>query len=182
MDHSLAAVLKHTWSIVEGIVSSRATEEKTITLATVDPKNQPQACSVILRGVNTMERLFEFYTDADSLKYNSLSRNPKAQILIWKPEIAVQLRFSVEIRLIQDQKSAKIWKKIPVKSQTNYGKDPSTGTHIERPHAYKMLSTGNKFVIAQCKIQKIDFLSLKQSHLRAQFSFDDDWVGHWKVP
>ena len=182
MDLSLAAVLKDTWIILESMVSRNSAQENIITLATVDPENQPQACSVVLRGIDTTHGLLEFYTDADSLKCKSISHNPNAQILIWKPELSVQLRLYTEIRLTQGQMSKNRWKRVPVISQTSYGKDPSTGTSIKMPHAYKTLSSEEKFVVANCWIRGIDFLSLKEKHWRAQFNLDGEWVGQWIVP
>ena len=182
MDLSLATVLKDTWSILEDMVSSSSAEEKTIILATVDPNNQPQACSVVLRGFDPSKGLIKFYTDADSLKLKSLTINPNAQILIWKPKLSVQLRLSTKVRLTQGKKVTNLWKIIPVISQTSYGKDPSTGSKIETPYAYNTLSSEEKFVVAECCISKIDFLCLKEKHWRAQFNFNGDWLGHWIVP
>ena len=178
----MATVLKDTWSILEDMVSSSYAEEKTIILATVDPDNQPQACSVVLRGFDPLKGLIEFYTDADSLKVKNITFQSNAQILIWKPKLSVQLRLSAKVRLTQGQKGTNLWKRIPVISQTSYGKDPSTGSQIEMPYAYKTLSLEEIFVVAECCISRIDFLCLKEKHWRAQFNFNGDWLGHWIVP
>ncbi len=182
MDPNLAIVLKNAWGILESAACSSITEEKTITFATVDRSNQPQVCSVVLRGLDAVQGLLEFYTDSDSLKCKSLCLNPKAQILIWKPELSVQLRLSGEARLRQDQKSAKLWERVPAISQTSYGKAPPTGTQIEAPYAYKTLCSENKFVVVDCWLHKIDVLYLKKNHCRAQFYFDGEWLGHWIAP
>ena len=174
-------LLDHTWDILTEIATTK-TALRTITLATVDQDNQPQACLVVLRAVDRGNHSLEFHTDADSLKCQSLAGNSMAQILIWQETNAVQLRLSVEVLLRQDEKAAKLWQKVPSSNQIAYGKQPPTGALIEGPFDYKTLSSEEKFVIAECKITKIDYLSLKKDHFRARFEKQSGWFGKWISP
>ena len=174
-------MLDHTWDILTEIATAK-TALRAITLATVDKYNQPQACIVILRAVDRDNQILKFYTDADSLKCHSLALNPEAQILIWQETNAVQVRLSVEILLRQDASAAELWQKVPSSSQIAYGKQPPTGVVIEEPFGYKILSSEEKFVVAECQIKKIDYLSLKEKHFRAQFEKHREWSGNWVSP
>ena len=178
---AFANLFDHTWDILTEIATTK-TALRTITLATVDRDNQPQACLVVLRTVDCYHQMLEFYTDADSLKCQSFARNPKAQILIWQEINAVQLRLSVKVSLRQDAKATELWQKVPSPSQIAYGKQPPTGTAIERPFDYKTLSLEDKFVVAECWITKIDYLSLKEDHFRVQFERQSGWSGKWISP
>ena len=180
-DLSLASLLDQSWAILE-MTRSAKTSERTMTLATVDPSGQPQVCTVVLRSSNRATNMLEFYTDADSLKFTSLVEEPKAQILIWQPDMSVQLRISVEIDLQCNDKSRKLWVKVPGPSQISYGKLPPTGRAISAPFDYENMTSIDKFSVAECAIQKIDFLSLEQTHHRAQFFRNDNWAGQWISP
>ncbi len=178
---AFADLFDRTWDILTEIATTK-TALRTITLATVDRDNQPQACLVVLRAVDCDHQILEFHTDADSLKCQSLARNPKAQILIWQEIYAVQLRLSVEASLRQDAKATELWQKVSSSSQIAYGKLPPTGAAIARPFDYKTLSLEEKFVVAECRVTKIDYLSLKDDHFRAQFQRQNGWSGKWISP
>jgi pyridoxamine 5'-phosphate oxidase len=180
-DLSLTSVLDESWSILQTVLSAK-TSQRTITLATLDPTGQPQVCMVVLRSVARTTQMLEFHTDADSLKCASLVKEPRAQILIWQPKLSVQLRLSVQINLCCDEKSRQLWAKVPGPSQISYGKLPSTGHSIPAPFEYQNMASIDKFAVAECGIQKIDFLSLANTHHRAQFSRTDNWVGQWISP
>ena len=139
-DLSLASLLDQSWVILEMIRSAK-TSERTMTLATVDPSGQPQVCTVVLRSSNRAKNMLEFHTDADSLKFTSLVEEPKAQILIWQPDMSVQLRITVEIDLQCNDKSRKLWAKVPGPSQISYGKLPPTGRAISAPFDYENMTT-----------------------------------------
>ncbi len=174
-------LLNHSWDILTEIATAK-TALRIITIATVDRDNQPQACLVVLRAVDRHHQVLEFHTDADSLKCQSLTNNRKAQILIWQEMTAVQLRLSVEVSLRQDAKAAKLWQKVPSPSQIAYGKQPPTGLAIDGPFDYKTLSSEGKFVVAECLVTKIDYLSLKKDHFRAKFEKQSGWSGKWISP
>ena len=178
---SIVDLLDHTWEILTEICTTK-TALSAVTLATVDRDDQPQVCLVVLRAVDRDNQILEFHTDADSLKCQSLARNPKAQILIWREINAVQLRLSVEVSLRQDERAAELWQKVPSPSQIAYGKQPPTGTVTEGPFDYKTLSAEEKFLVAECQITKIDYLSLKEDHFRVQFEKKIGWCGKWISP
>ena len=174
-------LLDHTWDILTEMVTTK-TALRTMTLATVDHDDQPQACLVVLRTVDRNNQVLEFFTDADSLKCQSLARNSKAQILVWDDRNAVQLRLSVEVLLRQDEKAAERWQKVPSPSRLSYGKQPVTGAVIMGAFDYKALASEEKFVVGECQITKIDYLSLQVEHFRAQFDKQSGWSGKWISP
>jgi len=92
------------------------------------------------------------------------------------------LRLSVEVNLRQDEESQALWKQVPSPSQIAYGKSPPTGAAISGPHDYDTLSSQDKFVVVECHITRIDYLSLKAEHFRAVFEKEDSWSGKWISP
>jgi len=180
-DPSLISLLDKSKKILQMVQSAKGSK-RTMTLATVDPNGQPQVCLVVLRSSSWAKKILEFHTDVDSLKFASLSEEPKAQILIWRPDISVQLRISVEINIHCNEKSRKLWTQVPGPSQISYGKFPPTGQLITAPFDYENLSSIDKFAVAECAIQKIDFLSLARTHHRAQFLRINNWAGQWISP
>lgn len=181
MQPTLESVFDQAWNILNHTIS-RKPSKGAVALATVDPKSQPQVCLVVLRAIDRREGLLEFHTDSDSLKCKSLLNNPKAQILIWRPDLLVQLRISIQIRLCQSMKSKNLWKKVPKSSRISYGKAPPTGTKLQTPFDYKTTLCEKNFVVAECHLWQVDFLSLKERHFRAKFCQDSDWVGQWISP
>jgi pyridoxamine 5'-phosphate oxidase len=178
---SLASTLDQSWAILQNFWSGKGSD-RTITLSTVDHTGQPQVCMVVLRSIQRASNILEFYTNADSLKCASPIEEPKAQILIWRPDVSVQLRISVENDLHCDDKSRKLWAKVPGPSQISYGKSPPSGCPVSEPFDYENMASIDKFLVAECAIQKIDFLSLEHTHYRAQFSRSDNWAGQWISP
>jgi hypothetical protein len=182
MEHpAFVDLLTHTWDMLADIATTK-TASRTITFATVDTNDQPQACVVVLRSVDPEHQILQFHTDADSLKCRSLRHNPKAQILVWNETVSIQLRLSVEVNLRQDAKSQALWQQVPSPSQVAYGKHPAAGAVISGPFDYRILSSQDKFVVVECHVTKIDYLSLKAEHFRAVFEKDDSWSGKWISP
>ena len=180
-DLSITSLLDQSWSILQTVLSAKESP-RTITLATLDPTGQPQVCTVVLRSIVRVTQMLEFHTDADSLKCSSLAKEPRAQILIWRPELSVQLRLSVQINLRCDEKSRQLWARVPGPNQISYGKSPPTGHLISTPFEYENMGSIDNFAVAECAIQKIDFLSLANTHYRAQFLRADNWAGQWISP
>jgi len=53
---------------------------------------------------------------------------------------------------------------------------------ISGPFDYRTLSSQDKFVVVECHVTKIDYLSLKAEHFRAVFEKEDSWSGKWISP
>lgn len=179
-DPNLEDVLDKAWALL----TQRKEEagDRTIVLSTVSTSAQPQACLVVLRAVDRQAALLEFHTDADSLKCQSLKANPNAQVLLWYPNQAIQLRIDVRVTLYQSFAAQEKWQKVPEPSRVAYGKSPPTGDPITAPFAYHTLSVAKKFTLARCDVQKMDVLCLEGRHWRAKFMRKEEWSGQWLSP
>jgi len=177
---SLSEALDQSWSLLMQRRSDAL--DRTITLSTVDESEQPQACLVVLRDVKPSLAGIEFHTDAESLKVHSLVKNPKAQILLWRSDLSLQLRIDVLVDCHHGERVTDHWKQVPKHSRIAYGKAPPTGAVLSSPFAYKTLSAAKNFMIARCYVQKIDVLNLDGAHWRAQFLKSDHWTGRWISP
>ena len=104
---SLSEALDQSWSLLMQRRSDAL--DRTITLSTVDESEQPQACLVVLRDVKPSLAEIEFHTDAESLKVHSLVKNPKAQILLWRSDLSLQLRIDVLVDCHHGERVADQW-------------------------------------------------------------------------
>lgn len=182
MKISLPKLLDQAWSLLEEGQADGQSPFRLMSLATVDREGQPQARHVVLRGVDPAGENLEFHTDIGSAKCAELQANPKAQLLFWDPDRAIQLRLHVRIALRQDAHRDAQWQNVPGPSQIAYGKTPRTGLTIRDPFAYALTPSKSQFVVCSCAVQKLEFLSLKAQHFRAAFEADDRWAGAWLSP
>ncbi|MDA8635749.1 pyridoxamine 5'-phosphate oxidase family protein [Rhodobacteraceae bacterium] len=182
MKIALIKLLDRAWNLLEEGQSDVHSPFRLTSLATIDIEGQPQARHVVLRAVNRASETLEFHTDRSSSKCAELQANPRAQLLFWDPNRAIQLRLHVRIALRQDAHRDAQWQNVPGPSQIAYGKTPRTGLEIHDAFAYELTPSRSQFMVCSCAVQKLEFLSLKEQHFRAVFQADDGWTGTWLSP
>ena len=178
----LSGLLDQAWGLLEEGQADGHSPLRLMSLATVDIEGQPQTRHVVLRAVDRAGETLEFHTDIGSSKCVELQANPRAQLLFWDPERAIQLRLHVLIKLRQDAHRDEQWQNVPKSSQISYGKTPRTGLKISNPFAYQLTPSRSQFMVCTCAVQKLEFLSLKEQHFRAVFQADESWAGTWLSP
>lgn len=177
----LGHLLENAWSYLS-VGGGKNANARVVVLATVDPNGQPEARSVVLRAATRDQSRIEFHADLDSQKVSSLSHNPNAQIHLWHPKDKIQLRLDVAATLRCDDYASLQWQKVPSPSQIAYGKTPPVGARVAGPFEYKNTPSQENFVVVDCKVSKIDYLSLDGPHFRAVFEARDEWKGCWISP
>ena len=157
-------------------------EKGEVVLATVSPSGWPEARSVILRRADREAARCEVHTDAGSGKIGSLDACPRAALHLWRPEIALQLRLSAEVRILTGDATRAAWDEVPDRSQTAYGKRPAPGTPIAEALAYELTPGPEAFAILSLEVQEVDALHLGAQHRRARFDRGSGWRGPWLAP
>ncbi|MFN3495096.1 MAG: pyridoxamine 5'-phosphate oxidase family protein [Hydrogenophaga sp.] len=75
---------------------------RTPVLATVDPEQQPQARTVVLRGVDAEKSQLRVFTDARSPKVAELRARPRAVLVFWSAALNWPLRATVDVTVLDE--------------------------------------------------------------------------------
>ncbi|SLN33482.1 pyridoxamine 5'-phosphate oxidase family protein [Roseisalinus antarcticus] len=149
-------------------------------LATVSPTGLPEARTVVLRGAE--EHVCEVHTDLRSDKIASLRATPCAALLIWEPEVRLQIRLACRAEILEGDAVVERWAQVPDSSQTAYGKRPPPGTVIADSLDYELAPGAENFAALRLEVDEIDAVHLGPDHRRARFERRDGWAGRWLSP
>jgi len=94
------ALTERIWHELARAVRDRAHGWRTPVLATVDAAQQPQARSVVLRGVDASKWQLRVFTDARSPKVAELHARPQAVLVFWSAALNWQLRVAVAVTVL----------------------------------------------------------------------------------
>lgn len=178
----LAALLDLAWQrLGRGLADRRAPARHPV-LATVSRSGWPEARTVVLRGACRVTATLEMHSDAGSAKLRSLAHRPRAELLVWDPRPALQIRIAAKVTLLQGAAAADRWTRVPAAARAGYGRRPAPGTPIAGPHAYDSPGDAHGFAVLTCRIVAFDLLHLGTRHRRAAFHAVDDWRGQWCAP
>ena len=160
-----------------------------------------EGCSlrtVILRQVNTADRILVCHTDARSVKVQEIMNYSQTSWIFYHPEKKIQVRISGHTTLhAHDPFADRQWADTSITSRLNYCTSQAPGTPIDKPSSGlpsfllnkipTLLETemGRKhFMAIEVYISSIDWLRLKiTGNRRARFEWDEDRLGAtWLVP
>ena len=160
-----------------------------------------EGCSlrtVILRQVNTTDRILVCHTDARSLKVQEIINYPQTSWIFYHPEKKIQVRISGHATLhAHDPFADQQWADTSITSRLNYCASQAPGTPIDKPSSGlpdfllnkipTLLETerGRKhFMAIKVHIHSMDWLILKLTgNRRARFEWDEDRLhATWLVP
>lgn len=157
-------------------------EARIWSLATQGTDDWPTVRSVVLRSADRVAGTLEFHTDLRSPKVADVQANPRAAILCWLPEAALQIRMQVNVRVDAGVDVQSKWDMVPIHARKAYGIMPASGTPIAMDRAYVTPADRAQFAVLTCTALHIDLLSLGETHLRATYSRQSDWAGQWVAP
>jgi pyridoxamine 5'-phosphate oxidase len=86
-------------------------QPEAMTLATITPAGQPNARTVLLRGLD--ERGFAFYTNLESAKAADLASTPRAALVFYWREVARQVRVVGPVSLVDRDEATRYWQTRP---------------------------------------------------------------------
>lgn len=151
-------------------------------LTTWSAENGPQGRTVVMRVADRMNGEVEAQTDFGSAKVCELKREPRAQMVIWDPEVLLQIRLSVDVEILTGDATGMRWDLIPDGSRKGYGARPVPGTPISTPFDYVKPGDFAGFAVLRCVIREMELMQLEDPHRRAVFMREDGWRGTWVVP
>ena len=94
------ALTERIWQELAQAVRDRTHGWRTPVLATVDAAQQPQARTVVLRGVDAATGQLRVFTDARSPKVADLRAQPQAVLVFWSAALNWQLRATVRCTVL----------------------------------------------------------------------------------
>jgi pyridoxine/pyridoxamine 5'-phosphate oxidase len=153
-----------------------------VTLATQSRAGWPEARTVVMRNVDTPRRTLQINTDRHSHKIDSLRENPRAAILLWHPDLQLQIRLQVEVFIQTGVSVADAWARVPDRSRQSYGTSPTPGTPIDDALDYTKPCLQAAFCVLHCPAVTVDLVHLGPQHRRAAYTRDGDWAGQWLSP
>jgi hypothetical protein len=189
---ALAGVLDSVWAAIERGVRDRWTPWGLPVLATLDPNGTPTSRVIALRGFDRDARALLFHTDGRSEKSIALAANPRASVLFWSPDDAVQVRLAGDTKLHRDDAvKHEAWKQASPLSKSAGAIALAPGTPLTRPTPFGSLvqegdirrSLGH-FAAITFVADTVDWLWLGATDLRrARFQrMGASWMGSWIVP
>jgi pyridoxamine 5'-phosphate oxidase len=164
----------------------------TLTLATVDAKNAPQARTIILRGAQSEQGEISFATDIRSQKCADITANNRVALTGYDSTRSIQLRLAgrASINRHESERQAAF---SSLKPHTHYlfTSSQRPGTAITSPSEIHFVSDEQRISLAAyenfgwvtVEIDQIERLDLRQNpHQRIGFAkHSDEWLANWLV-
>lgn len=189
---SLPAVVDGVWSAIERGVADRWTPWGLPALVTASADGIPQARVIALRGVERDRRTLWFHSDRRSAKVAALKSDPRASVLFWSAEDAVEVRLCGRVALhVDDAHARAAWQHASHLSKSAAQIALAPGTPLRVPTPFESLVQEGDPAMAYAHFaalafvaDTIDWLWLGPRDLRrARLTWiGHDWIGHWIVP
>ncbi|MEM8794612.1 MAG: pyridoxamine 5'-phosphate oxidase family protein [Pseudomonadota bacterium] len=180
--NSLADFLDKAWQLLGRGVADRRAPSRHPTFATVSPRGDPEARTVVLRAADREMATLDVHTDTKSAKFEALKKYPAAELHIWEPKPRIQIRLLTEVELLTEAITLSAWDKVPPKSRDSYGIEPAPGSAIAGAFEYTKTPDQSRFSVLRCSVKSIDLLHLGDQHQRAKYLRSDNWQGTWLAP
>ncbi len=173
----LAALETHVWDRLAAGAADAGHPFRFVMLAT-SGESGPEARIVGLRRADRALSEVEVHSDLRTAKVAALARDPRAALLGWDAGAEVQLRLTLEMRIIASDPVR--WARVPDAARPNYGTDPAPGMPIDRPEVLARTPGISRFAALVGRVRRIDMLSLAHDpHRRAVFTGGS---GRWVAP
>jgi hypothetical protein len=139
-----------------------------LTLASVDLQSKPQARTVVLRGVDPVNRVLEFHTDIRSTKWRELANNPHVTVLGYENKTQLRMQGTVELHAGNSERAEAAWNLLSARTQKTYA-GPAPGTDLS---AETYPSGKVNFGVVLCRVNLLDWCLLaRDSNQRALISY-----------
>lgn len=186
----LAEIQTVIWKKLEEAVSHRNSPWHLVQVATLR-NNQPELRTMVLRGVNSLDRTLWVHTDSRSLKCNDILENSSCSLLFYDPLERLQLRLNGTFRIDLDSTETETaWEKLTASARRCYQGPLKPGT--ETPEVFSNIPLEpvdkklgrDRFARLVFSTDKMDWLFLNaDGHHRAQWEFKNQEVlASWVAP
>ena len=151
-----------------------------VALATSGPDG-PEARTVVLRRADRVAGEVEMVSDSETAKVRALRADPRAAVMHWDAEEALQVRLSLRVRILVGDEDR--WDAMPPAGRWNYGAVPPPGTPVPAPDAWERPRERARFAVLIGAVRRIDAVLLAaDGHRRAAWDAADAFAGAWLSP
>lgn len=165
------------WQELARAADARDHEWHTMVLATSDGA-EPDARTVVLRGVDRARGELLFYSDARSRKVAQMARQPRACLVAWSPRLQWQLRLRVDLRPdLGGREASSHWARLHgITGRSDFLADP-TAACPQLPLEPSRAPLDH-FAVITAQVRRMEWLELHASGHRAAVLSDDvlQWV------
>ena len=170
---SLLAIVTEVWATLGRAAVDKQSPLRWFTLATVSPDGQPEARTVVLRGVDRSLRRLTLYTDRRAAKVLALTANPTASCHFFDARRMLQYRLVGKAEILTEgPRWDEHFHRLPPTATEDYAAllAPGSVGVSKRDTAL----AADYFTVVDVTVDSLDWLNLsRDGHLRARF----DWQG-----
>lgn len=188
------------WDLIEPGASKRSSPAHTPVVATIGDAGEPQLRVMVLRAADRMARRLRFHTDIRSTKIDDVKTRGSASVLMYDPELKLQLRLSGCISVETDGDDVDdAWQTSTTFARRCYLAENAPGSQsIEATSGLPIWIEGKQpveeqlgdaranFALLWFEVRSLEYLYLANvGHRRARWVWDDaaaNWSGRWLVP
>jgi len=144
---------------------------------------------VVLREASADGLWLRFNTDRRSPKFAEAIANPSGSVVLYDPELKLQVRMAVRLQAIEGKALDAIWEATPSHSRKCYQVVGAPGSRLDVPEALEwdtasMDEGRSNFASFRAQVESLEVLALfANRHRRAQARYGAEGVcAHWVVP
>ena len=192
LPQSLPGVLDAVWTRIGAALDGRWPAWALPALVTVAEDGAPRARVLALRSVDRDARQFVFHTDARSDKVRDIAGEPRASLLFFDRDDAVQVRFDGVATVHHvDPVASAAWRNASELRRAACGVEAEPGSPLDASQHFDALAVTpdadaafTNFAVVVVEADAVDWLWLgPQDMRRARFAWTGGrWSSSWIVP
>lgn len=188
------------WDVIEPGATKRSSPAHTPVVATVGDVGEPQLRVMVLRAADRTARRLRFHTDMRSNKLREIRQRSTASVLMYDPELKLQLRLSGHISVATESDEVdQAWYNSTTFARRCYMADAAPGSlsneatsglpawiEGKQPEEGQLVGARADFALLWFEVRSLEWLYLANvGHRRAKWDWDHatgKWSGRWLVP
>ncbi len=182
-DSDLSNINFNCWRLLqEGVLSYKSPFHFAVFSSIED--QFPSSRTVIVRGVDTQDKIIRFNTDVRSPKFSQLASNPNVSWLFYDEGLRIQMRCKAVASLHVNDPIADLgWQEARLNCKITYMSPYAPGTYLEEPYLLdlnrsdipddELYAARKQFAIVQTKVLSLDWVFLHhKGNRRAFFDYE----------
>ena len=192
LDNDLGKTLREAWNLLKNGCKDRNSAFRCPTISTINVDGHPTSRTLVLRHVDSQNRMLRFHTDRRSPKYTELIQNPNLSCLFYNAPKKIQIRLQCYATIhINNTIARKAWDQSTRMSRICYTNNLPPGTPVIEPHPAPMpreediIKSFSNFCVVLAEIKKLEWLYLcSAGHQRAIFVWaqNNSYSASWLTP
>lgn len=180
---SLPDLHARAWMHLRAGVADAAAPARQVALASVALDGGAELRTVVLRDADAAAATLSIHTDLKTAKVAELVAEPRASLLAWIAEDALQIRLRVTVAVVAGPVVDPLWRRVPEPARVNYGGDPLPGQPLSEASDFQPRSERGRFAVLTATVREMDLVWQGDGpRRRAVFRAQDGFAGQWVAP